>query len=438
MTFDDVLPTLLRVCETWEHAATLQHVAVVRDLRGLVRLAVEPTEEGARHLDALGASLKRELGPWFADEMLSTRTGKQPLQNVARRVLKTAPPWEAPRYPDLAGGQLPATAGRWQLWERRVGKQPWLEGEAGEPWPLSDGNPAVVTFYSFKGGVGRTTTLAACALLAARAGEKVVVIDLDLEAPGLASVFGVEADRGVVDLLVDHLATDAVSLAGALQRPQALPDELAKHIQVIPAGRLGVSYLEKLARLDFAGSAMAPVGTEVPVQDALRALLAKVRDEHRPRWILLDARAGLHDLAGLSLHGLAHADVLFSRANAQGVAGLDLVLQALSRRVRSASSRVVLVHAMAPAGRPEATAEHARLQHETYGMFTRHLYRGAAGIPEQDAEDADHQPWMIHREETIERNDRLADVVPQLSGEDYRAVWDRIRLLTAAPTGGAE
>lgn len=434
MTFDDVLPTLLRICETWEHAATLQHVAVVRDLRGLVRLAVDPTDEGAGHLEALGPILTRELGPWFTGEILSTRSGKQPLRNVARRVLAEAPPWDAPRYPNQAGGESSATAGRWQLWERRVGKQPWLEGDGGEPWALDEGSPAVVTFYSFKGGVGRTTTLAACALLAAQAKEKVVVIDLDLEAPGLASVFGVEVDQGVVDLLVDHLATGVVDLGRALQRPQALREDLAEQIQVIPAGKLGTSYLEKLARLDFAGSAMSAAGAQIPVKEALQALLTKIRDELRPRWILLDARAGLHDLAGLSLHGLAHVDVLFSRANAQGVAGLDLVLEALSRRVRAAVSRVVLVHAMAPAGRPEATSERGRLQRETHGMFTRHLYRDPSGIPEQDAKDADHQPWTIHREETIERNERLGDVLPHLTGDDYGAVWARIRLLTA---GGA-
>jgi cellulose biosynthesis protein BcsQ len=433
MTFDDVLPAVLRACETWAHAVTLQSVAVVRDLRGVLRLAVDPTEEGAKHLDELGAILARELGPWFSGEIVSTRNGRLGVRNVARRVLDVAPAWDAPRYRDPAGGEVAATAGRWKLWERRVGKQPWLEGEAGEPWKLDAGSPAVVTFYSFKGGVGRTTTLAACALLAAQAKEKVVVVDLDLEAPGLAAVFGVEVDQGVLDLVVDHLATGALDLGRATQKP-TLANDLGEPIQVVPAGKLGGAYLEKLARLDFAGSAVDG-SSRIPVRDALEALLAKIKDELQPRWILLDARAGLHDLAGLSLHGLAHVDVLFGRANAQGVAGLDLVLRALARRVRAASSRVVLVHAMAPAGANEAEAERARLQEKTYAMFTRYLYKGMAAIPQQDAADADHRPWTIHREERIERND-LPDVIQQLMADDYRAVWERIRLLAAAQGGG--
>jgi hypothetical protein len=120
--------------------------------------------------------------------------------------------------------------------------------------------------------------------------------------------------------------------------------------------------------------------------------------------------------------------VLFSRANAQGMAGLDLVLHAISRRARAVTSRIVLVHAMAPAGRPEAEAERSRMQHQTQAMFERHLYRAPA-IPAEGVDDADHRPWSIHSEETIERNDRLADILRQLTADDYRAVWDRTRLL---------
>ena len=124
-----------------------------------------------------------------------------------------------------------------------------------------------MTFYSFKGGVGRTTTLAACALLAAQAGESVVVVDLDLEAPGAGSLFGVdEPPRGVLDLLVDHLATGKVELQDAVHTPRGLPNELTKLLRVIPAGQLDLRYLEKLARLDFTGSAVEAGDVSSPVQ----------------------------------------------------------------------------------------------------------------------------------------------------------------------------
>jgi Mrp family chromosome partitioning ATPase len=44
---------------------------------------------------------------------------------------------------------------------------------------------SIVTFYSYKGGAGRTMVLANTACLLAAAGHKVLAIDGDLEAPGL-------------------------------------------------------------------------------------------------------------------------------------------------------------------------------------------------------------------------------------------------------------
>ena len=45
----------------------------------------------------------------------------------------------------------------------------------------------VTTFYSYKGGVGRTMALANVASELARRGKSILVADFDLEAPGLSS-----------------------------------------------------------------------------------------------------------------------------------------------------------------------------------------------------------------------------------------------------------
>ena len=43
----------------------------------------------------------------------------------------------------------------------------------------------VTTFYSFKGGVGRTMALVNSAVTLALRGRRVLVVDFDVEAPGL-------------------------------------------------------------------------------------------------------------------------------------------------------------------------------------------------------------------------------------------------------------
>ncbi len=47
----------------------------------------------------------------------------------------------------------------------------------------------IITFYSYKGGVGRTFALANIAVLLAQQGKRVLVVDWDLEAPGLHRYF---------------------------------------------------------------------------------------------------------------------------------------------------------------------------------------------------------------------------------------------------------
>lgn len=429
MNFDEVLPAVVGVVEQWPQASLIRRIAVVRDLRGRIRLAISLDSEERPLLDELVGLLRARLGAWFTGDVLSTDFGDTALRKIAQNVVdKLAPAWPDPTWRDATGIEhRAANPSRWRLLERRMGKLPWLEGRIAAPWSDDERLPTVVTFFSFKGGVGRTTTLASCALQAARSGERVALIDLDLEAPGLASLFGVTPDRGVLDLLVEHLATGDVDVGSIHQLARGLPDDLGDLIHVFPAGRLDTGYLEKLSRLDFSG-AVHDGEPSIPVHVALRAILQKVCDEFQPRWIFLDARAGLHDLAGLSLHGLAHLDVIFSRANAQGIAGLDIVLSALARRQRDAADRICLVHALAPAADSEATAEQARLREATYAMFQRHnLFAGST--PEQSAEDADHNPLTLQRAERIERNDRLADIMPELDGRGFQRVWERIKLL---------
>ncbi|MBR1199537.1 AAA family ATPase [Bradyrhizobium sp. AUGA SZCCT0158] len=65
----------------------------------------------------------------------------------------------------------------------------------------------IVTFYSYKGGVGRSMALANVAVLLARQGKKVLMVDWDLEAPGLENYFFYFKNEvggpGLLALLID-------------------------------------------------------------------------------------------------------------------------------------------------------------------------------------------------------------------------------------------
>src|SRR5215216_7662167 len=76
---------------------------------------------------------------------------------------------------------------------------------------------SIITFYSYKGGVGRTMALANIAVLLARQGLRVLAVDWDLEAPGLDRYFTGELlprpspNGGLLELIGDATAGKATS-----------------------------------------------------------------------------------------------------------------------------------------------------------------------------------------------------------------------------------
>src|SRR5579872_709275 len=81
------------------------------------------------------------------------------------------------------------------------------EGSAGQ----SRAAGRIVTFYSFKGGTGRSMAVANVAWILAANGRRVLVADWDLESPGLHRFFQpflgdreVWEGPGIVDLIRDY------------------------------------------------------------------------------------------------------------------------------------------------------------------------------------------------------------------------------------------
>src|SRR5947208_4220930 len=71
----------------------------------------------------------------------------------------------------------------------------------------------VITFYSFKGGVGRTMALVNVAAELVRRGRKVLVVDFDLEAPGLETYKRLRPQQphpGIVEYVTEFRRTQAV------------------------------------------------------------------------------------------------------------------------------------------------------------------------------------------------------------------------------------
>ncbi len=440
-TFDQVVTALVRTCEAQPNFNRTRRACLVRDLEGRVRLVLDHPkttisdadknkDHEALDIDELGKRLRDALGHYFAGPILTT-TGATDERRLAHSIIDQATEW--PRawslQRDAITGVEVVRGNYWRVLQRLHSKHAWLSAlPVDPPWELRGGSPAIVSFYSFKGGVGRTTLLTAVARLLAASNKRVVVIDLDLEAPGLGAFLGVDTDRGAIDFIVDYLVTRVPDLQSCKGAAAGFGDVLGAQVDVIPAGRMSLSYLEKLARLDFTNVDL-DTRADSPVGRALRALVEAVRNELNPDYILIDSRAGLHDIGGLSLHALAHVDVLVSRATSQNVVGLEIALQTLGQRKRAEDLRRVLVaHTFAPRREdPEApTTEELEFRQQVYELFSNWIYEDG-DVEERDVDDAPHFPWTIGQHVDLERISSVAAAPSAvLDGDDFRRLCDRI------------
>lgn len=217
--------------------------------------------------------------------------------------------------------------------ERHLAKVGWFQGSAEPPWRLNGkgrGGAAVCGFYSFKGGVGRSTALAASALHFASQGDRVVVLDADLDSPGVGSLLpgqgAFTSQLGLVDYLVEAPLSDGddgLALDQFWHRCSSSLHGSKGEVLVFPAGVLDERYIGKLARVDY-GSVAGDRGRS-PFGELLRRIEAEVE----PNWILIDARAGLGEVSGFLTGGICHLYVLLGSLADASWRGLRLVLDRL-------------------------------------------------------------------------------------------------------------
>jgi len=190
-----------------------------------------------------------------------------------------------------------------------------------------------VAFYSYKGGVGRTLAMANCARALAARGKKVVLLDFDLEAPGLLH-FGVFQPKNGEK----RPAGFAEYLETCLQ--DGLPDKLDDYIHeckglgtdegktwLMPAGRHGEpgyrAFLNKMNWSDFY--------TQQDGYKILENLRGHIIERYQPDYVFIDSRTGLSEIGGIATHQLADIVVLVFNLNGQNLEGAKLVFDSIRK-----------------------------------------------------------------------------------------------------------
>lgn len=213
--------------------------------------------------------------------------------------------------------------------------------------------PRRVVFYSYKGGVGRTTALVHAAFHLARGDQRVAIVDLDVEAPGLHKVLprpdGKPIEAGIVDFLwerqvlyfdidsTENLTTCLVEKGDTNKKPisYVVEDTTSRaQVHVIPAGSIGEEYVRRLATL-------SSEETLTRADDAWTLFEKELVEQIDPDILLIDARTGLGDWGGMSLLRLADEVFLVMFPSEQNGEGIRFVRETL-KTISNINTHLVL------------------------------------------------------------------------------------------------
>ncbi|ASW54132.1 FxSxx-COOH system tetratricopeptide repeat protein [Plantactinospora sp. KBS50] len=219
----------------------------------------------------------------------------------------------------------------------------------------------VVTFYSFKGGTGRTMAVANVAWILAANGKRVLVADWDLESPGLHRFFApflnldaIEGTGGVIDLIRDYEweAARERQLEHQEQRPDHWIERYARvnrhafslrwdfpgggGLDFLSAGRQNNDYAVTVGGLDWDTFYNRLGGAEF--FEALRADMKQNYD-----YTLIDSRTGLSDVADICTLHLPDTLVDCFTLSDQGIDGAARVAGSVRDRYKLRDIRILPV-----------------------------------------------------------------------------------------------
>jgi MinD-like ATPase involved in chromosome partitioning or flagellar assembly len=271
----------------------------------------------------------------------------------------------------------------------------------------------IITFYSFKGGVGRTMALVNTGAELARRGRKVLLVDFDLEAPGLSTYDLLRPEKpspGIVEYVTEFRRTRHSPLVTDFLYEARPVGKKGGKLWVMPAGRGDADYRRMLNALNWRTLYQDDEGFLLFEDTRLQW-----EAELHPDYVLIDARTGHTDIEGICTRQLADAVVVVFYPNEQNLAGLREVCRHIRAEETSGLKKKIRLHFVA-SNVPDLDDED-RFLHRQLERFREalNIQLPPAPIP------------IIHRNETLQMLEQPVFVLQrprsQLSREYRSLVW---------------
>lgn len=199
----------------------------------------------------------------------------------------------------------------------------------------------VATFYSFKGGVGRTMAMVNAAVELTKRGRRVLAVDFDLEAPGL-DTFDVMRPRksvpGIIDFVSEYLVSgQAPDARRFISKASGIGDDDGK-LWIMPSGRYE-TYAKNFNQIDW-GVLYDKYYGYLLFED----LKAQWNQILNPDYVLIDSRTGHTDTGGICTRQLPDAVAILFFPNEQNLRGLTKVVQDIRSEALEPRNKRIQLH----------------------------------------------------------------------------------------------
>ncbi|MGW6457284.1 FxSxx-COOH system tetratricopeptide repeat protein [Streptomyces sp. NPDC055078] len=313
----------------------------------------------------------------------------------------------------------------------------------------------IVTFYSYKGGTGRTMALANTAWILAANGKRVLAVDWDLEAPGLHRFFHpfldpstLGATTGVIDLITEYAWAAITPDAGRRDDWHVDYARIQPHAVSLTPEILGWEFPDG-GTLDFvsAGKQNREYSATVSTFDwdnfydrlGGGLFFDALRDDMKANYdyVLIDSRTGLSDIADICTVHLPDVLVDCFTLSDQSIDGAASVARQIDERYGGRGIKIYPVPMRIDEGEKEKADAGRALARVKFDRFPTGLdgdeltsYWGAVEIP--------YRPYYAYEETLATFGDEAGLTNSLLSAFERLASVITEQQITSMPTVGEE
>jgi cellulose biosynthesis protein BcsQ len=411
--FDEILPTITEILHTQSEKLSTIDFVVNRDLNGRVRLIFDAALREKDELEPVFAALGQEM---------SDRLGRHGFPGNEIVIFESS----------LESVKENASLFQLEGFENvTIADRLAVDPDWSNIRPPSNGVPRIV-FFSIKGGVGRSTAIAAVAWALAQQGKNVMILDLDLESPGLSSHLLPKERRpacGVADWLIEDLIDNGDSLLENIFASSELSHNGTIH--VVPAhGEKPGEYISKLGRIWM--PKVNREGKHESWSRRLNRLLTALEKRLQPDVVLIDSRSGIDETASACITALgAKKILLFATDSEQTWAGYEILFRYWLKIgvIDKIRERVQIVGALIPEIEREKYCK--RLYENAWDVFIDNFYDEVAADDaeanlfsyDKDDEAAPHFPWRVRWNQGFASLQSLHSRMLEIDNDEVRSIF---------------